>query len=135
MTTKAQREELRRENRTWPLLLQEIPKATWPEFPDHKGEKIRVLRSRGFLVQVYLEQDGTRRLTVNRTDPLPNGMWKDGITWDELMEVKRQAGYGNALAIEFFPPDADIVNVAALRHLFIPTGKTLPEHWKNEKPT
>lgn len=60
-----------------------------------------------------------------------NGNYEQNITWDELMELKRQAGYGHRLAIEFYPPDADIVNVANMRHLFIiPLGSTeLPQHW------
>lgn len=48
-----------------------------------------------------------------------DGNWIDGITWDELMEIKRQCGFGDRLAVEIYPPDEHIVNVANMRHLFI----------------
>jgi len=40
-------------------------------------------------------------------------------SWDELMQIKRQCGYGDACACELLPPDKDIVNVANMRHIFI----------------
>ena len=60
----------------------------------------------------------------------PDGRWKDDITWDELQEIKRQAGYGNQMAVEIYPDDLDIVNVANMRHLWI-LDEPLPIGWKN----
>ena len=47
------------------------------------------------------------------------GNWLDGISWDQLMALKRHIGYGELYAIEIFPRDTDIVNVANMRHLWI----------------
>lgn len=87
-----------------------------------------ILRSCDFLCQIVREWEGNIRLTISSTEPTSDG-WRDGITWDELMELKRQAGYGDALAIEFYPPDKDVVNIAAMRHLFLIQNGQLPKHW------
>jgi len=58
------------------------------------------------------------RLSVCRTS-LNGERWQDGISWDDLQRLKRECGYGNADAIEVFPADADVVNVANMRHLWI----------------
>lgn len=92
--------------------------------------RIQVWRSRFFLVQVFDEGGGRLRLSVNRTDCDKFGDYLDGITWDELQALKRQCGYGDRLAVEVYPPDADVVNVANIRHLFvIGAGDTLPAAW------
>lgn len=131
-STKQMRAQLRRDNREWPNRLAPVPMKMWPR--DHLSEattanRIDVLRSRDFLCQIVREPDGSVRMTINRTDQDKDGNWRDGITWDELMELKRQAGYGEALAIEFYPPDKDIVCVSNMRHLFVIQNGQLPKHW------
>jgi len=49
-----------------------------------------------------------------------NGEYVEGITWEELQSLKDQSGYGNCCAVEIYPPNKDIVNVANMRHLWIP---------------
>lgn len=92
----------------------EIP----PGIADDGTSRVRVWRSRHYLVQEF---SGTpARLSVNRTDiEITTGEWTAGITWDELMEVKRQCGYGDKWAVEIFPADQSVVNVANIRHLWI----------------
>ncbi|HAF72530.1 MAG TPA: hypothetical protein DCL06_06245 [Corynebacterium variabile] len=77
--------------------------------------------SRDFLAVLYEDQDtGADRLTVNSTTvDRDTGRWRDGITWDELMEVKRQCGLDKEWAVEVYPPDTETVNVAAMRHLWL----------------
>ena len=78
-----------------------------------------VMRSAQFLVQIYEAPAPAKvRLSIIRTR-LSGNEWADGINWDELQEVKRQAGYAEALAVEVYPPDHDTVNVANMRHLWI----------------
>lgn len=78
-------------------------------------------RNRHFLVQIFDDPNGYTRLSVNRTSLLAgrDASWVDGITWDELMAAKAAVGYGDAWCAEAYPPDADVVNVANLRHLFV----------------
>lgn len=85
----------------------------------HTNSKIiKILRDKNFLVQIF-DQDGTIRITVNRVHINDNGDWLQGISWDELMTIKRLVGYGDFDAVEIYPKDKDIVNVANMRHLFI----------------
>ncbi len=88
----------------------------WPH--QHDATRIEVWRSRYFLVQVFNEGDGVFRVSVNRVQ-VRDGSWADNITWDELMEIKRQIGRADAYAVEVLPPDRDIVNVAPMRHFWI----------------
>lgn len=107
------------ENKRFPVnRLVEIPRDEWP-VRDHP-KLARVLRCRDFLVQVFAEPGDVLRLSIQRCAfDRTSGRWVDGITWDDLQHLKTLAGYGERTALEVFPPDADMVNVANLRHLWI----------------
>lgn len=116
------KEDLRfmdRENKRYPVdRLVEVPREEWPARPPDK--LIRALRCRDFLVQVFAEPDDVLRLSIQRCAfDRATGRWQDGITWDDLQHLKTLAGYGDAVAVELYPPDDDMVNVANLRHLWI----------------
>lgn len=120
-TTKQQRALMRAENRKYPKQLIAIHPSDWPKMPAHfiSAPLIRhVWRSRDFLVQIFDEGEGRLRLSVNRTEPTETG-WAEGITWDDLQRLKREAGYADYPAVEVYPPDGDIVNVANMRHLWV----------------
>ncbi len=120
--TRQQLAQLREENKRFPVdRLVEIPRADWPHSRDNL---IRVLRNRDFLVQVFDESAvggaGVLRLSIQRCAfDRASGRWIDGITWDDLQHLKTLAGYGDQAAIELFPPDRHVVNVANLRHIWI----------------
>ena len=59
------------------------------------------------------------RLSINRAGLDKGGEWQQGISWEDMQRLKREAGYGNHDAVEVFPPDDDVVNVANMRHLWI----------------
>lgn len=107
-----------------PAMLSEIPRTRWPahyltdpKAPTHCWE------SREFLAQMYDVEpfDGvdTRRLSVCRVTLKEDGRWEENLSWDELMRVKREIGYGHWYAVEIYPRDIDIVNVANMRHLWM----------------
>jgi hypothetical protein len=102
-----------------PAALTAVPREQWP--PPLPGSRQRlpfaVWRSRFFLVQAYDVPAGgaSCRLSIRRVNA------GDRITWDELQQIKRDVGYGDACAVEMFPPDRDVVNVANMRHLWIVT--------------
>lgn len=89
-------------------------------------------RNRHFLVQLFMEErPGGRqhwRLSINRTSLREDGRWAGDISWDELMAVKAGVGYGDMWAIELFPPDDEVVNVANMRHLWLVSERPL-EAW------
>lgn len=80
---------------------------------------IEAFRSENFLAQVYREGDYIR-ISVNTAKIDKNGtQWKDGIAWDDLQRIKSEIGYGDKAAVEVYPPDDKVVNVANMRHLFV----------------
>lgn len=119
MTAREQREYLKRENLKYPTFLVMIPREDWPSAYVPKTPPIEVWRSRQFLVQVFQENGGIERLSVIRTEILPNGRWAENITWDELQEIKTEVGRGGKFAVEVFPAVNDLVNVANMRHLWV----------------
>jgi hypothetical protein len=120
--TRRQIRALDRENRQWSERLVEVPREFWPVdgMATATGSIAQaVWRSRRFLVVVW-DQGGTTRLSIQRTDFDPRARHqRDGITWDDLQRLKAEAGYGDATAVEIYPPDARKVNVANIRHLFL----------------
>lgn len=116
--TRNERRQLELENRKQPLTLRPVLRKDWPDIPTSM-KMVELWRSRYFLVQVYQELDGMERLSVCRTSHAGDS-WDDGITWEELMQVKREVGRGHKDALELFPADKDVVNVANFRHLWVP---------------
>ena len=114
--TRAQRRQLELDNTKLPAALREVPHDEWPSLT---RKPLRVWRSRDFLVQEFIaNKPAMTRLSICRTK-LKGDRWQDGITWDDLQRLKRECGYGDVDAIEVFPADADVVNVANMRHLWV----------------
>jgi hypothetical protein len=42
----------------------------------------------------------------------------DGITWDQLQELKNETMGPEVCAIEFYPAESDLVNEVKMRHLW-----------------
>lgn len=116
------RRQLQQENRAFGEDFQRIAESEIEEVR-HMGKRpTAIFRNRHFLAALYVDECGGTdfiRLTVNRAELLPDGGWRDGITWDELMAVKRGIGMGDRWMTEIYPPDEEIVNVANMRHLFL----------------
>lgn len=90
--------------------------------------------SKHFVVEVHRSlQNGDEALCINRTSREADGYrWKGDITWDELMDIKRQCGRGEKFAIEVFPEDSNIIDTDNVRHLWIIEKNildTLPFSW------
>ena len=130
-TTRAQRRQLERNNAKLPEHLQSIPRDQWPA--NAPPTIMRVFRSRDFLVQEYEPPSAhvIALLSICRTS-ISGNRWKDGITWDELQRIKNEVGYGDADAVEIYPADDDVVNVANMRHLWVLASR-IPFAWRNRK--
>ncbi len=130
-TTRAQRRQLERNNAKLPEHLQSIPRDQWPA--NAPPTIMRVFRSRDFLVQEYEPPSAhvIARLSICRTS-ISGNRWKDGITWDELQRIKSEVGYGDVDAVEIYPADGDVVNVANMRHLWVMDAR-IPFAWRNRK--
>lgn len=122
--TAAQLRELKRLNATYPANLVEIPAEQWPDLsksPFQTGSTpVTAYRSRRFLVVVWLEPNGFVRLSINRTEwDERQRRFRDDIAWDDIQRLKAEAGYGDRCAVEVYPPDQHVVNVANMRHVFL----------------
>lgn len=111
-----------------PDVLTDVPPNLWPP---HPAGLRRVWRSKKFLVQLYADAGGGIRLSISRAKIGTLGRWAGEITWDELQMVKREVGLGDAWAVEIYPPDADLVNDANMRHLWLLEGRP-PFAWTKD---
>lgn len=103
-------------NNTFSDTLTEIPFKKWPDKENKK--RLKVFVSRKFLVQIFQENDGLIRLSVNRA-LISGKSWQDNISWDELQSIKSDVGYGDRWAVECYPAEDKVVNVANMRHLWL----------------
>lgn len=118
MLSRNDRRQLKKDNRKQSAILRPLPADQWPVSASECDRLKQVWRSRDFLVQLFNDDEGVYRLSVNRAAH-DGRRWVDGITWDELMEVKRQAGFGGVVAVEIYPDDANVVDVSNMRHLWL----------------
>ena len=109
------RRHMKEQNRLYGPTPVQIPKEQWPQ--EVPGVKI-VWRSNRYLVQIYQEPTALR-MSVCRTEIGDDGKWRDGITWDELHQLKNQCGFADRWMVELYPPASDTVNVANIRHLWL----------------
>jgi hypothetical protein len=125
------RKDLARENLKWPVSLKPVPRAEWPRVGlSASAMPIETWRSRGFLVAVFAENAGVERLTICRTTVIDQD-YADNISWDDLQRIKSECGRGDREAVEVFPPNLDVVNVANMRHLWVlPAGERLAFSWR-----
>lgn len=122
--TRRQLRQLARDNAQWPEVLASIPREEWQPVPGVGGNRVAVWRNREFLVQAFEEGSGVIRLSVNRTSwDHQRGSWSQNITWDELQQLKSEAGYAAQDAVEIYPAAGDVVNVANMRHLWVLPAK------------
>ena len=117
--TREQSRQLERDRAKWPAAMTEIPADQWPPATRfHPRGPLKVWRSRDFLAQLF--EDGiTLRLSIQRTAPRSDNQWVDDISWDDLQRVKNECGFDGHWMVELYPPVADVVNVANIRHLWV----------------
>lgn len=135
VTSREQRRQMQRDNAKLPSRLAVVPRHTWPALYDgNPNAPTEVWRSRDFLVQCYrAEAPALCRLSVNRTT-LSGDRWVEGISWEELQNIKTECGFGCMDAVEVFPDHRDVVNVANMRHLWILSPGNLPFAWRALNP-
>lgn len=119
--------QLRQDNRQFTRVLQPIAVGIGePDAP------VRAWRSDRFLVQQFAAENGAERLTICRAAiDETTGRWIDGITWDEIQGIKSEIGFGDKWAVEVYPPDAAVVNVANMRHIWLVDQPAFA--WKKEQ--
>jgi len=119
----------------WPRELVQYTPNQMPQQVENRAGTMptELWRSRDFLVQVYDMSPMMERLSVCRTAVNINGDWLEDIQWEELQRLKRECGRGDRDAVEIYPRDHDIVNVANMRHLWLFKVGSLPFAWRNKE--
>lgn len=111
-------EYIQRENAKFGPQFVQIPREAWPRIEPGKTPDA-LWRNRDYVVLVYCEKNGITRLSICRTAVTIQGRWADGIDWEALQFIKSQVGFGDLDAVEVFPKDKDVTNVANMRHLWV----------------
>lgn len=106
-----------------PFKMVKMPEEEWKHLNngDPRTKIFETWKSSRFLVQIRFH--GNRvKLCVNKvlyTKKNSKIQWQDGITWDELQEIKNQCGYKDFWMCEYYPPQDRVVNIANIRHLWL----------------
>lgn len=97
--------------------------------PD-RTDRLTAWGSNQYTVQLFAVEGGIVRISVNRSEL--NGtekVFKEGIPWEHLMQIKQDVGYGDRQAIEIYPEDCHTVNKINIRHLWV-LPNPLPFSWQ-----
>lgn len=118
-----------------PAVMTEIPRSRWPAgYESDSRAPILAYESQKFCAQVYRAIPDGLRLSICRVTLRDDGKWEENLSWDELMQVKRECGYGDWYGVEVYPRDRGIVNVANMRHLWL-MERPLSIGWFDNKET
>lgn len=107
------------ESAKYPAHLVLIPKSDFAQHPS--SSMTGAWRSRDYLVQVFSSKypGVLARMSVNRVCIDSKGGWQQDIPWEDLQRLKGELGFGALDAVEVYPSDKDVVNVANMRHLWV----------------
>jgi hypothetical protein len=113
----------RRQQKALPVTLTPVREDVWPDIHGMSKKPIAVWQSREFLVQLYDEKAfngiAVNRATICRVTVETNNDWTANIKWEDIQKIKTDIGFGNWYALEIYPRNCDVVNVANMRHLWM----------------
>jgi hypothetical protein len=113
------RRQIYQDNLQYPAHLIPVPQAQWPEWKfGSKAKPVGVWRSKDYLVMIFSE-DAHIRLSICRTMVASDGHYLEIDGWETMQQLKKECGFGESDAVEVYPKEKDIVNVAKMRHLWI----------------
>lgn len=92
-----------------------------PDYPGPDAEPLRAWRSRDYQAMLYIDRDsGMKRLAITRVQiDRYTGEYREGISWDTLQQIKNETMGEDCWAVECYPPQRYVQNVANMRHLWI----------------
>ena len=101
--------------------LVQIPRHEWPAGELQQGRQPdEVWQSRKYVLLVYRKVSTPTRLSIRRSDA--GRLGEKPIPWEDLQRLKGECGRGTFDAVEVYPDERDVVNVANMRHLWIQDG-------------
>ena len=92
-----------------------------PDYPGPDAEPLRAWSSRDYQAMLYIDRDsGMKRLAITRVQiDRYTGEYREGISWDALQQIKNETMGEDCWAVECYPPQRYVQNVANMRHLWI----------------
>lgn len=92
-----------------------------PDYPGPDAEPLRAWRSRDYQAMLYIDRDsGMKRLAITRVQiDRYTGEYREGISWDALQQIKNETMGEDCWAVECYPPQRYVQNVANMRYLWI----------------
>ena len=126
--------QIRKENKFHPVEMRRLPDSSFESQKERSTKPlIEVWRSRFYLCQIYAESEDVERISICQTIlDTANRRWRDGMTWDDLRLVKFQVGRGDLDAVEIYPAEKDVVNVANMRHLWVFKKEPFALTWRKK---
>lgn len=114
--------------------MMEIPRETWPDAQrNNPSSPWRVWMSKDYMAQFYRpapkDEPAMGRLSIHSVHRTAAG-WVDNIPWETLQRIKAECGFQDLDAIEIYPAERDVVNVANIRHLWLVPRSYLPFAWR-----
>lgn len=91
---------------------------------------IKAYVSKKYFVQLYQEKNKPLRISIIKNKVNADLKWEDGLTWDEIQNIKNEIGFENNDCVEIYPAQQNVVNVANMRHIWV-MNDPLPFSWKN----
>lgn len=88
---------------------------------DSDGRPLRCWRSRDYSAMLFRDRaSGLLRLAITRVQLDKYTLeYRDGISWDALQQIKNETMGTDVWAVECYPPQHLVQNVANMRHLWI----------------
>lgn len=107
---------------TYPDTLEIVPENDLNvPYSSHPEDIKTIFRSKKYTVILWKQNriDGKQRFSISRNEwNSKERRYVGDISWDEIMEIKRQIGLGDVECWEYYPKDNEIINEANMRHIF-----------------
>ena len=101
--------------------LYEVASRDWPTVELHRLRRLR--KNEALIIMECVRPAGHAVLMIQFLD----GRDTAALTWAHLQELKGMCGHGKREAVEIYPADDAVVNVANMRHLWLlPPGQRHP---------
>lgn len=65
-----------------------------------------------YKVYAFMDQNAIR-LDIEKVDK------SDGLSWDDIRQIKNDCGFQHFDAVEFYPREQDVINTGNFRHIYL----------------
>jgi hypothetical protein len=110
--------------------LKKVDRSRWQTLSE-RTDIFAAWHSSKFTIQAFHVPGDIIRLSTNLNELSgTQRLYKDGISWDELQQIKDSCGYADRMAVEIYPEKYHVLNIINARHLWL-LPNPLPFAWQN----